>query len=84
MAHNYQILIKGHLDPEWAEWFGEFTLSHQADGTTLLTGLVADQPALHGLLAKIHNLGLPLLLVEQLDNESSFEKPVREPGKEEG
>ena len=70
MAHIYRILIKGHLDAEWADWFGGFPLNHQEDGTTLLTGPVADQPALHGLLAKIHNLGLPLLLVEQLDNES--------------
>ena len=67
MAHTYRICIKGHLDPSWADWFDGFTLSHQPDGTTLLIGSVSDQPALHGLLARINSLGLSLILVEQLD-----------------
>jgi hypothetical protein len=71
MSPLYQIRIKGHLDPSWAEWFGTMSLSHQEDGTTLLTGPVADQPALHGLLAKLHSLGLSLLLVERIDSEEA-------------
>ncbi len=73
MTHTYQICIKGHLDPSWADWFDGFTFIHQSDGTTILIGSVSDQPALHGLLAKIHNLGMPLLLVEQIETtEYSF------------
>ena len=71
MPQQYQIQIKGHLDHEWADWLGEMTLSQQADGTTILIGPVADQPALHGLLAKINSLGLSLLLVEQLSSKTS-------------
>ena len=69
MTHMYQIRIKGHLDPSWTDWFEGFALTHQPDGTTLLIGSLVDQPALHGLLTRIHSLGLPLLLVEQLENE---------------
>jgi hypothetical protein len=69
MSDTYQIRIKGHLDPSWVDWFEGFTLTHQADGSTLLTGTVLDQPALHGLLTRIHSLGLPLLLVEQMETE---------------
>ena len=51
----YQIRIKGHLDSQWSEWFNGFAISHQDDGTTVLIGPIADQPALHGLLVKIRN-----------------------------
>jgi len=74
MTHTYQIRIKGHLDAGWAEWFDGFTLTREPDGTTLLTGSVVDQPALHGLLSRIHSLGLPLLLVEQIEMENDLEK----------
>ena len=67
MTHTYQIRIKGHLDSSWSDWFDGFTIIHQSDGTTILMGSVSDQPALHGLLAKVHNLGMPLLLVEQIE-----------------
>ena len=70
MSQIYRIRIKGHLDPNWADWLEGMTLSQQADGTTLLTGPVADQPALYGLLAKINSLGLALLLVEQMTGDS--------------
>lgn len=59
----YQIRLKGHLGPEWANWFEGFTIDRQAGGDTLLTGPVADQSALHGLLKKVRDLGLPLLSV---------------------
>jgi hypothetical protein len=65
----YQIRVKGNLDRTWSDWFDRFTLMPQANNETLLTGLVADQCALHGLLAKIRDLGLPLLSVERVENE---------------
>ena len=62
----YQIRIRGHLDSRWSRWFGDLSMTHESDGTTVLTGPVADQPALHGLLIKIRDLGLPLLSVNAL------------------
>lgn len=69
MSSSYEIQIKGHLDSEWTEWFAGFTLTHQPDGTTLLRGVVSDQPALHGLLLRVNQLGLPLVRVEQVNLE---------------
>jgi hypothetical protein len=63
----YQIKVKGGLDERWSEWFDALTIDQQND-ETLLTGLVRDQAALHGLLARIRDLGLPLLLVEQINS----------------
>jgi hypothetical protein len=63
----YEIRIKGHLGPRWATWFEGMTLTAQADGTTVLEGPVADQAALHGLLHKVGDVGLPLLSVIQVD-----------------
>jgi hypothetical protein len=59
----YHIRVKGNLDVKWADWFEGFVMAARDDGETLLSGPVVDQAALHGLLAKIHSLGLPLLLV---------------------
>jgi len=59
----YEIRIKGHLDDQWADWFGGLTLTLKEDGDTLLTGMVADQAALHGLLKKVRDLGIPLISV---------------------
>lgn len=64
---TYQIRVNGVLDPKWSDWFDSFTITAQANGQTLLTGPVADQAALHGLLAKLRDLGLPILLVERLE-----------------
>jgi hypothetical protein len=64
----YEIRVKGALDPIWSDWFTSFSVLPQPDGETLLIGLVADQPALHGLLAKIRDLGLPLLCVRRVKN----------------
>ena len=64
---RYEIRVKGRLEPRWSEWFdGLHLVQHAADETTL-TGLVADQPALHGLLAKVRDLGLPLLSVIRVE-----------------
>lgn len=63
----YQIRLQGHLAPEWAAWFGGLTVTLEEQGATLLTGPVADQAALHGLLKKVRDLGLPLLLVNRIE-----------------
>jgi hypothetical protein len=62
----YQIRVRGVIDARWSDWFAGLTLCPQADGDTLLTGPVRDQSALHGLLAKIRDLGLPLLSIERI------------------
>jgi hypothetical protein len=59
----YQIRVKGRLGAQWADWFAGLTITLEAGGDTLLRGPVADQAALHGLLRKVRDLGLPLLEV---------------------
>jgi hypothetical protein len=59
----YQIRIKGHLGDQWTDWFEGMTITLQESGETLLTGPVVDQAALHGLLKKVRDLGMPLLSV---------------------
>jgi hypothetical protein len=63
----YEVRLQGHLDPRWAAWFDGLSLSHESDGTTVISGSVADQAALHGLLGKVRDLGLPLVSVNQVD-----------------
>ena len=63
----YQIRIKGHLGPQWQDWFDGMTMTLNEDGETVLTGSVADQPALHGLLKKVRDLGMPLISVVRMD-----------------
>jgi hypothetical protein len=67
----YCIRVKGSLDQKWSDWFGGMTLTPQECDETVLTGQVMDQAALHGMLAKIRDLGLPLLYVERIENPSS-------------
>ena len=69
-APHYQIRLQSHLDVGWADWFEGLTITLEADGTTLLSGPVPDQAALHGLLRKIRNLGLPLISVICVDHAS--------------
>jgi hypothetical protein len=59
----YQIRIEGHLGQQWMDWFEGLTITLEEDGKTLLTGPVIDQAALHGLLKKVRDLGLPLVSV---------------------
>jgi hypothetical protein len=59
----YEIRIQGHLEARWGSWFDGLTLTRDGDGTTTLRGLVIDQAALHGLLQKVRDLGLPLVSV---------------------
>ncbi len=63
----YEIRLKGSLDARWAAWFDGMTLIREGDGTTRLHGAVVDQAALHGLLQKVRDLGLPLIAVTQID-----------------
>ena len=63
----YQIRIHGHLARQWADWFGGLTITLEDNGDTLVTG-PADQAALHGLLARVRDLGLPLLSVIRLES----------------
>jgi hypothetical protein len=65
--HSYEIRVKGVLDDQWSDWFDGFEITSQANDETKLTGLVADQAALHGMLAKIRDLGLPLVLVKRTE-----------------
>jgi len=62
----YQIRVNGTLDQSWSDWFGSLTVTEQ-NGETLLTGQVIDQAALHGILAKINDLGLAIISVERRD-----------------
>ena len=67
--HNpgrYEIRLKGHLASRWAAWFDGLSLTNESDGTTLIHGPVTDQAALHGLLQKVRDLGLPLISVTQV------------------
>jgi len=64
---RYEIRVKGHLDPRWAAWFDGMSLANESDGVTVIHGPVADQAALHGLLRKVRDLGLPLISVTQVE-----------------
>ena len=61
---RYFIRVKGHLDTFWQEWFDNLSITHDGDGTTLLSGSIKDQAALYGLLCKMRDLGLTLLSLE--------------------
>jgi hypothetical protein len=63
----YQIRIKGDLGTQWTDWFGGLTITLEDNGETLLTGPVVDQSALHGLLRKVRDLGMPLLSVIRVE-----------------
>lgn len=65
----YKIRVKGNLDLRWADWFDGFSITPMGDDETVLIGSVADQAALHGVLHKIRDLGLPLLTVQFLEEE---------------
>ena len=64
---HYQFRVEGHLDEHWSTWFGGLTLVHEDDDTTTLRGVVTDQAELHGLLAKVRDLGATLISVQTTD-----------------
>ena len=65
-AGLYEIRIKGHLDDKWADWFDGLTITRADNGETVLRGPLVDQAALHGVLRKVRDLGLPLVSVNQI------------------
>ena len=64
---GYELRVSGHLDPHWSAWFAGLDLAHEADGTTTLSGAVADQAELHGILTRIRDLGVTLISVAAMD-----------------
>ena len=64
----YQIRVAGHLEGQWSDWFEGLSVDLEPDGSTVLTGQVIDQAALHGLLRKVRDLGLPLLSVVRISS----------------
>lgn len=64
---RYEIRVRGRLDGRWAAWFDGMTVQHETGGTTVIHGQVADQAALHGLLQKVRDVGLPLVSVIRID-----------------
>jgi len=71
----YQIRIKGHLGRQWTDWFGGLAITLEDNGDTLLTGLIVDQAALHGLLRRVRDLGMPLISVSSRSQLEEGEKP---------
>jgi len=64
MSSSVEIVLEGHLDPDWADWLEGFTITHTPDDLTLLAGAVPDQASLYGLIAKLRDLGLKLVSVQ--------------------
>jgi hypothetical protein len=66
---RYELRVEGVLDQRWSDWFDGLQISSEPGGVTVLSGPVADQAALHGLLAKVRDLALPLISVRRIDPE---------------
>lgn len=76
----YEIRLRGHLDSRWADWFEGLSITQDANGESRLTGSVVDQAALHSLLRKVRDLGLPLVAVTQLDPQQAHGPDVNVDG----
>ena len=70
----YEIRIKGHLGPQWTEWFEGMVVTREENGDTLLTGPVVDQAALHGLLQRLRDIGIPLISLRQVPPDNAPEE----------
>ena len=70
MTAQYEIKIQGQLDQSWTDWFDGMAITEDEDNNTLLNGEVIDQSALHGLLKKIRDLGLTILVVQHIEDET--------------
>lgn len=79
---RYAIRLTGHLDAHWTTWFDGLTLSREANGTTVISGSMVDQAALHGLLQRVRDLGLPLVSVVRLGADGAGEP--KSPGADAG
>jgi len=73
----YQIRIKGHLGSQWTDWFEGLTITLEDNGDTLLTGPVIDQAALHGLLKRVRDLGMPLVSVSPVEHDQADQSDVK-------
>lgn len=78
MDEIYRIHVRGRLDDRWADWLGGLAIRHHADGTTELIGPIVDQAALHGVIARIRDLGLPLLTVDRVAGSPDATGSVRD------
>jgi hypothetical protein len=68
-AGPYEIRLTGHLDAHWTDWFDGLAVTYDSDGTTVISGQIVDQAALHGLLQRIRDLGLPLVSVRRVEGD---------------
>lgn len=75
-VERYEIRVRGHLGSRWVPWFGGLNLSNEDDGTTVISGPVVDQAALHGLLQKLRDLGITLLSLTRTAPGEAIEHPV--------
>ena len=75
---NYEIRIKGHLGHLWTDWFGGLSIRLEDNGDTVLTGPVVDQAALHGLLKKVRDLGMPLISVRRVEPDQADAPDVKQ------
>jgi hypothetical protein len=76
MAMIYHIRVQGHLDSSWSAWFDGFMITNEANGTAVLTGAIVDQAALHGVLLKVRDLGIPLLAVHAVATDGADDAPA--------
>lgn len=74
----YEIRVEGHLSQQWMDWFEGLTIRLETNGETTLNGPVTDQAALHGLLKKIRDLGLPLLSIQQISSKETTQNQTNE------
>ena len=74
-AGRYEIRLQGHLQPRWTSWFDGMTVTNHDDGTTAIRGYVVDQSALHGVLHKVRDIGLPLVSVVRVPADESPASP---------
>ena len=75
---QYEIVVAGHLGARWSTWFDGFAITNEADGTSTLRGFVADQAALHGLLQRLRDIGIPLISLTPVEA-STHERVAPEP-----
>ena len=77
LAQQYEIRVKGHLGPRWAAWFDGLSLTSEDDGTTVIRGPVVDQAALHGVLQKLRDIGVPLISLTRSPDATHHPHPNR-------